>query len=320
MYKNSKLDIEKNEVFIPEKLKDKYKIIFGNSYDEFIESCKTRPKKAIRINKIKCVDSSLVLEYLKSQNIEFTKFPILEETYLIESNVSAIGNTIEHLAGLFSIQEISSLIPAHVLDPKEDDIVLDLTAAPGNKTIYLAQLMNNKGLIVANDVDKDRIKTLIYNLKKQGVTNTIVTNKNGINFNFNCKFNKILLDAPCSCEGIIRRKNDILKTWNENEVLGKAILQKKLIINAFNLLETSGQLVYSTCTISPEENEEVIMHLLENEPSASIEKINLKLEGLSNGLTNYKNKNYNSSLKNAIRIFPHKTNLEAFFICKIKKN
>jgi NOL1/NOP2/sun family putative RNA methylase len=214
------------------------------------------------------------------------------------------------------------MLPAIILNPTEKDLVLDMCAAPGNKSSYLAQIMNNKGLIIANDIDKNRIKTLKYVLKKLGVTNTIITNNDGTKLKTSLKFNKILLDAPCSCEGTIRKKPKILKTWSRNLINKKSDLQKKLILNAYKLLKNKGVLVYSTCTIAPEENEEVINYLLNKKKDAKIEEIKLdpNLLNYTKGIIKYKNKKYNKELKKAIRIDSYKTDLEYFFICKIRKN
>jgi len=301
-------------VYLPEDFKKKYEKLLDKESADFFESCKTRLTKSLIINTLKTKDIS----FLKNQEIDFEKVKYIDNAYFIKSEVSGLGNTIEQNVGLFQMQEVSSMLPAFVLNPNETDIVLDLTAAPGNKTAILAQIMNNRGLIVANDVDKTRLKTLLFTLKKQGVTNTIVTNQNGITFNSNFLFDKILLDAPCSCEGMIRKKPDALKEWSNSHVQSKSDLQKKLIINAIRLLKKNGILVYSTCTLSPEENEEVIDFLLKKY-KCTVEEINIPGLICDKGLTEYNGLKYNPEIKKAIRIWPHKNNIEGFFICKIKK-
>ncbi|MDD3244583.1 MAG: RsmB/NOP family class I SAM-dependent RNA methyltransferase [Candidatus ainarchaeum sp.] len=305
------------KVYFPKEFIDKYEKILGKIENKnFLESCSIKLTKAIRINKLK-VDSITEIDILK--DLELEEISYLKGTYLIKSKVSAIGNTIEQLTGQFQIQEVSSLLPVIILDPKPGEVVLDLTAAPGNKTSYIAEKMNNTGLIVANEIDNKRIKILIYTLKKLGVTNTIITNFDGRKLDLGLKFDKILLDAPCSCEGEIKKKTDVLKNWNEKLVLSKSKLQKELITNAFNLLKTGGTLVYSTCTHSPEENEEVIDYLIKKQKNILIEKIEIPKLLTKNGLLEYNSKKYNQQIENSIRIWPQHTNLEGFFICKIKK-
>jgi len=298
-----------SNVYIPQEFIEKYEKILNEETTSFIESCKTRLTKSLIINTHKTES----IDFLKEQNIELEKVKFIPNAYWIKSEISALGNTIEQNIGLFQMQEISSMLPAFILDPKETDTILDLTAAPGNKTAILAQIMNNRGLIIANDVDKTRLKTLTYTLKRLGVHNTIITNQNGINFKTPFLFDKILLDAPCSCEGMIRKKPDALKEWSQKDVLSKSELQKKLILNAFNLLKVNGVLVYSTCTLSPEENEEVIDYLLKNQRNAKIEEINISGLICDKGLIEYNNKKYNSEIIKALRIWPHKNNIEGFF-------
>jgi tRNA (cytosine49-C5)-methyltransferase len=308
--------LKKNIYFPPDFLEKYKKILKEKDFERFIDSCSVRLTKAIRINKLK-VNSIDEIEILKELNLKET--PYIKDTYFILSTVSAIGNTVEQLNGLFQIQEVSSLLPVIVLNPRPKDIILDLTAAPGNKTTYIAEKMNNTGLIIANEIDTKRIKTLIYALKKLGVTNTIVTNFDGRTFDLNIKFDKILLDAPCSCEGEIKKNKDVLKSWSEKLVLSKSKLQKELILNAFDQLKQGGILVYSTCTLSPEENEEVIDYLIKKRKKLSIERISIPNLNYKEGLEKYKLKTYSPEVKKSIRIWPQLTDLEGFYICKIKK-
>jgi tRNA (cytosine49-C5)-methyltransferase len=303
---------------IPEQLKEKYKSFLGNDYDLFISSCFKTQLKTIKINKLKFKEDVKNIEYFTENSVVYKKINNLDDYYVITSKISGIGNTIEQLLGFFQIHDLSSIIPVIVLDPNQKDVVLDMTAAPGIKTFLIAEYMKNKGLVVANDLDKKRLKKLIYTLKKNGVTNAVVTNQDSCKFNINIKFDKVLLDAPCSCEGFFLKNKKGIHTWSNKLVLSKASLQKKLIQRAFDVLKKDGVLVYSTCTLSPEENEEVVDFLLKRN-NACVEDINLNDIKTSKGLVKYKSKIYDSSLVKAVRIYPHKTNTEGFFICKLRK-
>ena len=300
--------------YLPKEFKEKYERLLGDESSAFFESCMTKPAKSLIINRLKTDDYG----FLKELETSFEKVRYLDNTFFIKSEVSGFGNLIEQNIGLFQMQEVSSILPAIVLDPKPSDIVLDLTAAPGNKTAVLAQLMGNRGLIIANDIDKSRLNTLIFTLKKQGVTNTVVTCQNGINFNPGFLFNRILLDAPCSCEGMVRKKPDLLRDWSEALVKSKAIVQKRLLSNAVSLLKDDGVLVYSTCTLSPEEDEEVIDYAV-TELHCRTEEIRLPGVPSSNGLLEYNHKRYCPDVSRAMRLWPHKSGTEGFFICKLKK-
>ncbi|MFH0936303.1 MAG: NOL1/NOP2/sun family putative RNA methylase, partial [Candidatus Woesearchaeota archaeon] len=215
-----------------------------------------------------------------------------------------ISFTPEHKKGFIFIQESASMIPPIVLNPSENDIVLDYCAAPGSKTTQLAALMKNNGIIIANDINSFRLKILIENLKRCSVLNTIVTQEN----DFKIKFDKILLDTPCSGTGKIRGKTQVsintLKTWNEKFIKKLSNTQKTLITNAFSLLKPNGTLVYSTCSLEPEEDEQVVDFLLSNNPNAKLEKIDLPLKSDSNYY---------------LKLWPQYNNTEGFFITKIKK-
>ena len=206
------------------------------------------------------------------------------------------------------------MIPPVVLNPRENELILDLAAAPGSKTTQMAAMMNNKGIIVANDIKYDRLKALSINLQRCGILNTIIT----LRTNFkNIKFDKILLDAPCSGTGAIRKSLMTLKIWNNNMIRKLANDQKRLILNSFDSLNDDCVLVYSTCSVDPEENEEVIDFLLKNR-DAKLEKIDLDIKK-SPVILEYEEKNYNEEIKKCLRIWPQDNDTEGFFVAKIRK-
>jgi len=235
-----------------------------------------------------------------------------------------LGRALEHMLGYYYIQEISSMLPVLALQPEQDEIILDLAAAPGSKTTQIASAMKNTGTIIANDISLGRIKILSSNLERCGVTNTIITRKDGAELcsklkENNFMINKILLDAPCSGEGTILSNPKTAQMWNIQTVKNLSGIQKRLISNALEFLKPGGVLVYSTCTHAPEENEEVVDFALKKFGNKiSIEKISLPLK-CREGITDWENKKYSEELKNACRIYPQDNNTEGFFIAKMRK-
>ena len=273
-------------------------------------------RKAIRVNTLK-IDINRIkkdLDYL-----ELKQIPWCKEGFWIESEKRDFGNLNEHKLGYIVFQESASMIPSVVLNPEKNDVVLDMSASPGAKTTHLAQIMKNKGIIVANEKHYDRIIALISNLKRCGVLNVVVTLMDGRQIQH--KFDKILLDAPCSSSGTIRglTKNSefIARSWNLERIKSTAGLQKKLILNAYNLLNKKGVLVYSICSLEPEEGEEVIQFLLDN-TDAKTEKIDLKIKSGVN--LEFNGKKYSDEIKKCIKLWPQYHDTEGFFIAKIKKN
>jgi len=231
-----------------------------------------------------------------------------------------IGNLIEHTLGYFYTQEAASMIPPLVLEPEESDIVLDIAASPGSKTTQLASIMNNKGLLVANDYQTQRLKPLSINIQRCGITNCIITLMRGQWFKkSNIEFDKILVDAPCSGTGTIRKSLKTLRIWNPNMVKRLSITQKQLIETAFNILKTNGTLVYSTCSLEPEENEAIVDFLLNKYENAKLEEIKIKEINRSEPILEFDKNKYNDEVKKCLRIWPQDNDTEGFFVAKIKK-
>jgi tRNA (cytosine49-C5)-methyltransferase len=244
---------------------------------------------------------------------------------IIELEPGEIGRAIEHLLGYYYLQEISSMLPPLVLNPKPDEVILDLCAAPGSKTTQIAALMKNTGTIIANDLKLGRIKILASNLERCGVLNTIITKSSGEGIckrlkENNFKVDKILIDAPCSGEGTIRGTPKTLEMWNIKKVHSLSRIQKSLLSNAISLLEKEGgEIVYSTCTHSPEENEEVLDFILKKHKNVKIEKPSLPIEIKSReGIKKWQEKEYLEEVKYSCRIYPQDNNTEGFFISKLK--
>lgn len=271
-------------------------------------------KQSIRINTLKAP-----LEYIKErleERYELEPIPWVKEGFFI--NTREFGDMIEYSLGLVFPQEASSMIPPVVLDPQPEELVLDMAAAPGAKTTQIAQYMENEGCIIANDMKKWRVNVLIANLNRFGVLNTRVTVKDGAYFGrFENTFDKILLDAPCSSVGMVRKSFKFLSSWSMKKVITYSNIQKKLIMAAYKALKPRGVLVYSTCTIDPLENEGVVDYLL-RKTDAKIEKIDLPLRPTPPVLE-FDGKEYSEEVRKCLRLHPQDNNTEAFFVAKIRK-
>ena len=289
----------------------------------FFETAKTRPRKSIRVNTLKTSPEELI-KIIKEKNWEINSLKNHPEILQIISELEPgeLGTTTEHILGYYYSQEITSMMPILALQPKPEDILLDIAAAPGSKTTQAAALMNNQGTIIANDVSMPRVSILSANLERAGVTNTIVTRHDGSALCERLKQsklrpNKILADVPCSGEGNIRVSPRTYLEWNEKIFKRFSKLQKKIASSALELLQPGGEMIYSTCTHAPEENELVVQYLLDN---FNIEILPITLPIKSRpGITKWKDKSLSHELKKCHRIYHHDNDLEGFFVCKIKK-
>jgi 16S rRNA (cytosine1407-C5)-methyltransferase len=240
----------------------------------------------------------------------------------------ALGRTLEHFTGAIYSQSLSSMLPVVVLNPQPDEKILDLCAAPGSKTSFLAQRMGHTGVIVANEPSSSRSKKLAANIDRMASINTVVVQTDGtiLNSFIGQEFARILLDAPCSSEGYGRRDNTFFsKMWSEPKIFMVAKLQKRLIESAWEMLVPGGIMVYSTCTSAPEENECVVQHLLDTYPG-TVEILETGLDNipLAKGLVEWNGEKFDEPLvKHAQRFYPHLRseiwNSESFFVIKLRK-
>ena len=273
-------------------------------------------RRSIRVNTLKKPIKE-VAESIKEKGWKLTQVPWCEEGFWIESERRDVGNLEEHMLGYIYIQEAASMIPPIVLEPKENEIILDSCAAPGSKTTQIAQYMKNTGLLIANDFKTERIKSLGLNTQRMGLTNVVITLMKGEWFK-GMQFDRILVDAPCTGTGTIRKSLKTLRMWNPNMVSRLSAVQKKLITNAFNNLKSGGIMVYSTCTLEPEEDEEVVDYLLQNNKEAVLEDIDLNIKR-SKPVLEFDGKKYDASIKKCLRIWPQDNDTEGFFVAKIRK-
>jgi tRNA (cytosine49-C5)-methyltransferase len=228
-----------------------------------------------------------------------------------------IGNLLEHVLGYVYVQEAASMIPPVALSPQPGEVILDMCAAPGSKAGQITQMMEGTGLLVANDFKGDRLKALGLNLQRIGATNVLCTQMFGAGFKDQV-FDRILVDAPCSGTGTIRKSYKTLRMWNPRMVSRISFTQKKLLDNAYSVLKPGGTLVYSTCTMEPEENEGVIHWLLEHHTDATLEEIDIPINR-SPAILEFEGVQYSNEVGKCLRIWPQDNDTEGFFVAKIRK-
>jgi len=305
---------------------ERMKLLLGKEFKNYQEILKKPPVKSIRVNTLK-ISPEKLKKRLENKGWKIKQpWESYPEVMIIESDLlpGELGRALEHLLGYYYVQELASMLPIIALQPKQDETILDLCAAPGSKTTQIAAEIKNTGLIIANEIHLGRIKILASNLERCGVTNTIITKKEGRALckrlkQKDFKFDKILLDAPCSGEGTLRSTPVTYLMWNPKTIKRLSRLQKQLFEAAFEILKVGGEIIYSTCTHAPEENEEVIDYALEKfKNHISIEQIKLPIK-CKPGLTKWNEKEYDKKVTKACRIYPQDNNTEGFFITKFKK-
>ena len=282
---------------------------------------KERPV-TIRVNTLKTTVETVESELIK-EKIKFEKIKQLSVAYVVPAlSNKQVTNLNIYKSSQIYIQSLSSMLPAIILNPAPEDKILDMCAAPGSKTSQIAALINNQGEIIANDISRERLYKLKANLESQGVTNTKITSYPGQTIwqRYKEYFDKVLVDAPCSMEGRFKTSDpETYADWSEKKIKSLAKQQKWLLRSAISTTKPGGVIVYSTCTLAPEENEEVINWILEKEKGkVALEEINLNINGVTKGITNWEGKEYDQELTKTIRINPDEI-MEGFYIAKLRK-
>lgn len=272
-------------------------------------------KKTIRVNTLK-INQKELIERMEKEGVVLKKIPELDFGYDVESSDFSVGAAPEALQGYYYVQEEAAQYPVQILKPKSTDVVLDMSAAPGGKTTQIAQYMENKGVIVALDSNSSRLVSLRNNVERLGVENTIIYQKDAqFISDFGVEFDKILLDAPCSGNFCIDEE------WFEKRTLENlkevSRVQRKMLSAAVSVLKRGGELVYSTCSLEPEEDELVVDWFLNEFPEMKIERIDLR-KGDS-GLTDIFGKKLNPKISYSRKFWPNKTKTQGFFVAKFKK-
>ncbi len=289
--------------------------VFEKRYQELgCRISKINLKKAIRINTLK-VDEEEMVGRLRKEKVKLERIPWLRHAYYTDAKFS-VGSTPEYLMGYYYIQEAASQFPVNVLDPKKDESVLDMSAAPGGKTTQIAQWMGNEGKIIALDIGTHRLTSLRNNLERLGVRNVAVYQKDArYADDLGLMFDKILLDAPCSGNYVWEEEFFGIKTVDG--FLDRQNLQKELLRAALKVLKKDGVLVYSTCSLEPEEDELVIEWMLSKYDNVKLESIDADIG--DGGLTEVFGTKLNPEIAKCKRFWPNKTGTQGFFVAKIRK-
>lgn len=322
---------------LPEKFRERMRMYLSEKeFEEFVDSFDNEERyQALRINELKCEVSEAKdkLSYLGS-GVPWEKaaFYYNED----QENMVTPGKHPYHEAGLYYIQEPSAMSPVCYLDPKPGDKVLDLCAAPGGKSTQIASKMKGQGILITNEINRDRARILSLNVERMGICNALVTNEDSAKLAsvFEGYFDKILVDAPCSGEGMFRKNDNAADEWSMENVKACALRQEEILDNASRMLLPGGRLVYSTCTFAADENEESILKFLFTHPDFHVVKVD-KFEGMDSGRPELISSELKAELEAkdkalfeksmdqiqySIRLWPHKLRGEGHFLCVLERD
>ena len=289
-----------------------------NETIKYLEANENPLIPSIRTNTLKISPSEL-RERLENKGFKLEPIKWVPYAFKVLKTPFNLGASHEFLQGYYYLQNVASMLPAIVLNPKSSDIVIDMCAAPGSKATHIAQLMGNEGTLILIDKNKNRIPALEVNLRRLGIINSLVLNFDAIKLReLEIKADKILLDAPCTGEGLIRQDRNRKKNKKFKDIEKLSSIQKKLLLAGLQMLKSSGELLYSTCSIGPEENELVVNEVLEQEPDFSVSEISESYG--TNGLVSVYGKSLREDLKNSQRLYPHIHDTIGFYLCLIRRD
>ena len=278
-------------IALPQKFLEDMKEILKDEYDDFIKSYEEPKTTGLRVNTLKISKEEL----LNLNLFNLTQIPWANEGFYYDENIDRPGKNPLHEAGAYYLQEPSAMSVVPKVDVQEGDKVLDMCAAPGGKSTYILSKLNDTGLLVSNEINPIRIKALGENLERFGAKNCIITNTDSNNLRkvFTGYFDKVVIDAPCSGQGMFRKDEVAIKDWSYVKVLECQSIQRDIIRDGYEMLKNGGILVYSTCTFAKEENETIINEFIEEFENAKLIEMD--------------------------RVWPHKVKGEGHFVAKIQK-
>jgi NOL1/NOP2/sun family putative RNA methylase len=294
---------------------EKMKDILQDEYEDFLKGYDRTRHYGLRVNRTKISAS----QFERMSMYDLVPVPWIDNAFEYEDNVSPAKHPY-YFAGLYYLQEPSAMTPANLLPVEPGDRVLDLCAAPGGKATELGAKLNHTGLLVANDISNSRAKALLKNIELFGIPNVLVTSEpsDKLAEKFPGFFDKILIDAPCSGEGMFRKNPGMMKDWEVYGPKHYSDLQRSIVPNAIRMLKPGGMLLYSTCTFSPEENEGTVKFMLDLDPDLEVVEIPNRYEGFAPGRPELI-EDGPEQLKHCVRIWPHKMNGEGHFIALLQK-
>jgi NOL1/NOP2/sun family putative RNA methylase len=309
---------------LPKLFEDRMRKLLGEEYEEYLECFSLPHFGGLRVNTLKITTE----EFENICPFSIRRIPWMMNGYYFDTEQQPSKHPY-YYAGLYYIQEPSAMTPASLLPIKGGDRVLDICAAPGGKSTELGAKLGSEGILVANDISNSRAQALLKNIELFGIRNSVVLSEapDKLVEYFPEYFDKILIDAPCSGEGMFRKSSSMIKNWEQNGVEYYSKLQKEIVLNAAKMLKPGGYMLYSTCTFSPEENEGTISYLLEQNPEFQVvnalheeelqKAYGLSYEGFDHGKPQWVNGK--EELINCIRLWPHKIDGEGHFIALLHK-
>lgn len=300
---------------LPEKFTETFiKLLGEEEFSKFAEALNAKRTWGLRANTLKLTIGDLV----SRNNFNLKRIPWSRDGFSHDGS-SAPGKHPDYHAGLYYIQEPSAMLPAEILNPKAGECVLDLCAAPGGKTVQLAAMMENTGFLLANDISPKRVKPLRRNLEGLGVACAAVSNEEPgrILTNFKNFFDAILLDVPCSGEGMFRKDETAVRSWKRHDRAALIKMQREILLTSWAMLKPGGRMVYSTCTFNPDENERNIEWALSRLEDMKVIELDLPEGGLQNGRSDWAEAC--PAVAKAIRVWPHHANGEGQFAVLLQK-
>ena len=300
---------------LPQSFLNSMKEILGEDYEAFLAGFDGQRQYGLRVNTLKMN----LEEFERIAPFHLKKVPWISNGYFYEAEDVPAKHPF-YSAGLYYLQEPSAMTPASRLKVQPGERVLDLCAAPGGKATELGAALQGEGLLVANDINTARARALLRNLELFGISNSFVTNEppHVLAERFPEFFHKIMVDAPCSGEGMFRKNPAVVDSWQEKGPEYFSKLQREIIVQAADMLLPGGMMFYSTCTFSPLENEKTITHLLKERPDMEVIPME-DYEGFAEGLTSYRGEVFDESCKLCRRIWPHKMSGEGHFMALLHK-
>ncbi len=298
---------------LPERFLEQMKEQLQDEYDDYIKSYDEERVYGLRVNTSKIS----VEDFLQISPFHLTPIPWIENGFYYEGSDKPAKHPY-YFAGLYYLQEPSAMTPANRLPIEPGDRVLDVCAAPGGKSTELAVKLQHEGVLISNDISNSRAKALLKNLELFGIDNSIIMSEvpNKLESHFPEYFDKILIDAPCSGEGMFRKEPSVIKSWLEhgNEYFAK--IQKGILESAYHMLKPGGLLLYSTCTFATMEDEDSVLHFLEDHPNMKVIPME-SYEGFGSCMPEYTK--IREDMRHCVRIWPHKMKGEGHFVALMEK-